>query len=164
MKTQPIKLSRTAIIFTIPTRSEKNHHPSIAVKAGELKTSTVETAAPFKPTETIHIALKEERIKPYKTINFRFLPARRKFFRLKIRNTVTKAANTNASRQKASTSGGSRYVSVKKRMSIAVIDHTAVAVRHIRYPLESFEVDFVPEERSLNYWLRIKIWFLTFMV
>jgi len=39
-------------------------------------------------------------------------------------------------------------------MSIAVKDHTAVAVRHIRYPLESFEVDFVPEERSLNYWLR----------
>ncbi len=76
--------------------------------------------------------------------------------RLKIRNTVTKAANTNASRQKASTSGGSRYVSVKKRMSIAVNDHTAVAVRHIRYPLESLVVDFVPEEKSLNFRLRIE--------
>jgi hypothetical protein len=55
----------------------------------------------------------EERIKPYKTINSMFLPARRKFVRLKIRNTVARAANTNASRQKASISGGSRYVSVK---------------------------------------------------
>jgi hypothetical protein len=41
-------------------------------------------------------------------------------------------------------------------MSIAVNDQTAVAVRHSRYPLESFVVDFVPEERSLNYWLRIE--------
>jgi hypothetical protein len=41
-------------------------------------------------------------------------------------------------------------------MSIAVNDHTAVAVRHIRYLLESLVVVFVPEEKSLNSRLRIE--------
>ena len=49
-------------------------------------------------------------------------------------------------------------------MSIAVNDHTAVAVRHIRYPLESFVVDFIPEEKSLNSRLRIEKDFLTVVV
>jgi hypothetical protein len=41
-------------------------------------------------------------------------------------------------------------------MSIAANDHTAVAVRHIRYPLEFFVADFIPEEKSLNSRLRIE--------
>ena len=79
----------------------------MAVMAGELKASTVATAAPLYCTEKVHIELKTARLRPYSTMKPHWERGRRKRLRLSASSPHSMPNATKQSRQKASTREGS---------------------------------------------------------